>query len=40
MGTYDGGKEKAGICRKVVTSNEGDTIEVWGDGKQTHHFYM
>ena len=40
MGTYDGGKYKYyAICRKVVTSNEGDTIEVWGDGKQTH-FYM
>lgn len=40
MGTYDGGKEKApaAICRKVVTSNDGDTIEVWGDGKQTRSF--
>lgn len=40
MGTYDGGKEKApaAICRKVVKSNEGDTIEVWGDGKQTRSF--
>ncbi len=40
MGTYDGGKEKApaAICRKVVTSTEGDTIEVWGDGKQTRSF--
>ena len=40
MGTYDGGKEKApaAICRKVVTSNDGDTIEIWGDGKQTRSF--
>jgi nucleoside-diphosphate-sugar epimerase len=40
MGTYDGGREKApaAICRKVVKSNEGDTIEVWGDGKQTRSF--
>jgi len=40
MGTYDGGREKApaAICRKVVTSIEGDTIEVWGDGKQTRSF--
>lgn len=40
MGTYDGGREKApaAICRKVVTSTEGDTIEVWGDGKQTRSF--
>ena len=39
-GTYDGGREKApaAICRKVVKSNEGDTIEVWGDGKQTRSF--
>jgi len=40
MGTYDGGREKApaAICRKVVKSDEGDTIEVWGDGKQTRSF--
>jgi len=40
MGTYDGGREKApaAICRKVVIAGEGDTIEVWGDGKQTRSF--
>ena len=40
MGTYDGGKEKApaAICRKVVTSSEEDTIEIWGDGNQTRSF--
>lgn len=39
-GTYDGGKEKApaAICRKVAKSKEGDTIEIWGDGKQTRSF--
>lgn len=40
MGTYKGGKEKApaAICRKVVIAGEGDTIPVWGDGKQTRSF--
>lgn len=39
-GTYDGGKEKApaAICRKVASANENDTIEIWGDGKQTRSF--
>ena len=33
-GTWDGGREKApaAICRKVALANEGDSIEVWGDG--------
>lgn len=40
LGTYDGGKEKApaAICRKVAQAKSGDTIEVWGDGKQTRSF--
>ncbi len=39
-GTYQGGKEKApaAICRKVAMANDGDQIEVWGDGKQTRSF--
>jgi nucleoside-diphosphate-sugar epimerase len=41
-GTYDGGREKApaAICRKVVDAQlQGrDTIEIWGDGKQTRSF--
>jgi nucleoside-diphosphate-sugar epimerase len=39
-GTWDGGKEKApaAICRKVAAANDGDTIDVWGDGKQTRSF--
>jgi GDP-D-mannose 3', 5'-epimerase len=39
-GTYDGGKEKApaAICRKVSKCNDGDDIEIWGDGKQTRSF--
>lgn len=38
--TYKGGKEKApaALCRKVAQAKDGDTIEVWGDGKQTRSF--
>jgi len=40
LGTYDGGKEKApaAICRKVALAQDGDEIEIWGDGKQTRSF--
>ena len=40
LGTYDGGKEKApaAICRKLAGANDGDEIEVWGDGQQTRSF--
>lgn len=40
QGTWQGGKEKApaAMCRKVVEANDGGTIEVWGDGKQTRSF--
>ena len=40
LGTYDGGKEKApaAICRKLVKANDGEEIEVWGDGEQTRSF--
>lgn len=40
LGTYEGGKEKApaAICRKVVLVEDGDKIEVWGDGEQTRSF--
>jgi len=39
-GTWDGGREKApaAMCRKVIQCADGDTIEVWGDGKQTRSF--
>ncbi|WP_068081885.1 NAD-dependent epimerase/dehydratase family protein [Polycladidibacter stylochi] len=39
-GTWAGGKEKApaAICRKVAMVNEGDAIEIWGDGSQTRSF--
>src|SRR3982750_4600939 len=40
LGTYDGGREKspAAICRKVALAGPKDTIEVWGDGKQTRSY--
>ena len=40
LGTYDGGREKspAAICRKVAQANDGDSIEVWGDGEQTRSY--
>lgn len=40
QGTWRGGKEKApaAICRKVIEAEEGGTIEIWGDGKQTRSF--
>ena len=39
-GTWEGGKEKApaALCRKVAQAQDGDYIEVWGDGKQTRSF--
>lgn len=39
-GTWDGGKEKfpAAICRKIAKANDGDEIEIWGDGEQTRSF--
>lgn len=40
QGTYDGGREKspAAICRKIALARDGDTIDVWGDGKQTRSY--
>src|SRR5215467_842679 len=40
LGTYEGGKEKApaAISRKVAVANNGDEIEIWGDGEQTRSF--
>jgi nucleoside-diphosphate-sugar epimerase len=39
-GTWKGGREKApaAICRKVAMAKDYDTIEIWGDGKQTRSF--
>ena len=40
LGTYEGGREKApaAISRKVALANDGDEIEIWGDGLQTRSF--
>jgi GDP-D-mannose 3', 5'-epimerase len=40
LGSYDGGKEKApaAICRKIALAEDGGTIDVWGDGRQTRSF--
>tara|TARA_Y100000310_G_C20691779_1_gene822754 strand:- start:3226 stop:4245 length:1020 start_codon:yes stop_codon:yes gene_type:complete len=40
LGTWNGGKEKvpAAFCRKVAEAKDGESIEVWGDGKQTRSF--
>lgn len=40
LGTYDGGREKspAAICRKIALAQDGDEIEVWGDGNQTRSY--
>ncbi len=39
-GTWEGGKEKApaAMCRKAALANDGDVLEVWGDGLQTRSF--
>lgn len=41
QGHWQGGREKApaALCRKVATANEGEAVEVWGDGQQTRSFY-
>jgi GDP-D-mannose 3', 5'-epimerase len=40
LGTWEGGREKApaALCRKVIETQDGESIEVWGDGKQTRSF--
>jgi GDP-D-mannose 3',5'-epimerase len=42
VGTWDGGREKvpAAMCRKVIEAVESgtNTIQIWGDGKQTRSF--
>jgi len=42
QGTWNGGREKApaAVCRKVAEAKEGDSIEIWGDGKQTRSFLI
>ena len=40
LGSWNNGKEKspAAICRKVAQANNGEEIEIWGDGEQTRSF--
>ncbi len=42
LGTWEGGREKApaALCRKVAETEDGGTIEVWGDGLQTRSFLI
>ncbi|MGC8651990.1 MAG: NAD-dependent epimerase/dehydratase family protein [Candidatus Micrarchaeia archaeon] len=37
---HDGVRDKvpAALCRKVIQAKDGDSIEIWGDGKQTRSF--
>lgn len=39
-GTWQGGREKApaALCRKIAQAQDGDTIDIWGDGLQTRSF--
>ena len=39
-GSWNDGREKApaAFCRKVAMAEEGEEIEMWGDGKQTRSF--
>ncbi len=39
-GTWDGGREKApaALCRKIALSEDGGSIDIWGDGRQTRSF--
>ncbi len=39
-GSWKDGREKApaAICRKVAMADDGEEIEIWGDGKQTRSF--
>ncbi|MBS1613281.1 MAG: NAD-dependent epimerase/dehydratase family protein, partial [Bacteroidetes bacterium] len=40
LGAWDNGKEKApaALSRKVARAKDGESIEIWGDGKQTRSF--
>ncbi len=39
-GSWNDGREKApaALCRKVAMAQDGGSIEIWGDGKQTRSF--
>lgn len=40
LGTWQGGRERstAAICRKIAEVEDGEEIEVWGDGKQARSY--
>jgi nucleoside-diphosphate-sugar epimerase len=40
LGAYTGGREKspAALCRKIALAQDGDEIEVWGDGEQIRSY--
>ena len=39
-GTWTGGREKApaAMCRKIAMTQDGGSIDIWGDGQQTRSF--
>jgi nucleoside-diphosphate-sugar epimerase len=39
-GTWSGGREKApaALCRKIAAADDGDAVDIWGDGRQTRSF--
>jgi GDP-D-mannose 3', 5'-epimerase len=39
-GTWSGGREKApaALCRKIALAEDGESIDIWGDGRQTRSF--
>jgi GDP-D-mannose 3', 5'-epimerase len=39
-GTWTGGREKApaALCRKIALAEDGGSIDIWGDGRQTRSF--
>ena len=39
-GCWQGGKEKApaALCRKIAQAEDGNSIDIWGDGQQTRSF--
>lgn len=41
-GSWNDGREKApaAICRKIASTKENGTIEMWGDGNQTRSFFF
>lgn len=40
LGSWCGGREKApaAVCRKIAEAEDGNTIEIWGDGQQSRSF--